>query len=216
MNVRELYTQYRILPGLQLHQLRVAGIGKYLVERLAKDIDGQAVILACLFHDMGNIIKSDLTKFPEFLAEQGDQYWRGVQEEFVAKYGGSAHEANVAIAREIGLPLRSVQLIDGVGFGNMAITASGGSWEQKIVEYADCRVGPHGILPLQERLEEARGRYLSRGDRAYYTEEGFVRLSRAAQEIERQLFAELTVAPSDIDDAAVAPYMEKLWDYQVS
>jgi len=216
MTLRDLYTTYRIIPGLQMHQLRVAAIGQFLSQGLNRKTDEHSIVLAGLFHDMGNVIKSDLARFPQFLEPQGLEYWQNVKKEFIEKYGTSAHHANVAIAREIGLPESAVGLIDGVGFGNMAVISAGGGWEQKIVEYADTRVGPHGVMDLKSRLEEARARYESRKDREYYTPEGFVRLSNAAEEIERQLFTGSTMVPTDITDQSVSPLMEKLWDYSVS
>ncbi len=65
--VQQIYNDYNILPLLQLHQLRVAGVAKLITESITIPVDAQAVVLACLFHDMGNIIKADFTYFPEAL-----------------------------------------------------------------------------------------------------------------------------------------------------
>jgi hypothetical protein len=213
--VSDIYRDFRIIPGLQMHQLRVAAVGKMVCDNFTDTIETGDVVLACLFHDMGNIIKADLTTFPEFLAPEGPEHWKGVKTEFVEKYGASAHSANVAIAKEIGLPSRVVELIDGVSFGNVEHTASAYSWEQKVTQYADVRVGPYGVLSLQERLEEARARYIDSG-KTYYAKEGFERLSTFVYEIERQIFGREKIAPEDINDASVAPYVEELRNYPVA
>ena len=57
MNIQEIYTKYKIMPSLQLHQYRVAGVAMYLCERVKMKIDTDNIIAACLLHDMGNIIK---------------------------------------------------------------------------------------------------------------------------------------------------------------
>ena len=41
------------MPGLQLHQLRVAAVGKLICEHLKKPVRTKDVVVACLFHDMG-------------------------------------------------------------------------------------------------------------------------------------------------------------------
>ncbi len=216
MNVREVYAAYRIMPGLQMHQMRVAAVAELVFSHFDQPLRERTIVLACLFHDMGNLIKSDFAQFPEFLEPQGVEYWQGVKDEFIAKYGNKSHEANVKIAQELQLPPPVVALIDGIGFGSMAKTAAADSWEQKIVEYADCRVGPHGVLSLEERLVSTRERYLSRGDREYYEEAGFIALKKSAHEIEDQLFAHAQIGPSAINDESAAPIIDRLWEYQVS
>ena len=57
---------------------------------------------------MGNIIKSDLTVFPEFREPEGLDYWQNVKDDYVKKYGTDHHAANAIIAREIGLVDRVV------------------------------------------------------------------------------------------------------------
>ncbi len=211
----DIYAEYKIMPSLQLHQLRVAAVAKLICDNLDKPIDERNVVLACLFHDMGNIIKSDLTKFPDFRADKGLEYWEGVKASFIKKYGKNTHEANVAIAKEIGLPAATISYIDSVSFSNLDTIVASASYEQKICEYADTRVGPYGILPLRERLEEARSRYVASG-KNYYTEEGYARLSKAAEELEEQIFAEVSITPQHINDAAITPVIEELRTYAVA
>ena len=70
-DVQEIYDAYRIMPSLQLHQLRVGAAGKLIAEHFSDSLDERSVVLACLFHDMGNIIKSDLVTFPDFVEPGG-------------------------------------------------------------------------------------------------------------------------------------------------
>ena len=108
-----------------MHQLRVAAVAKLIVDNFQQSIDTQVVLLSCLFHDMGNIIKSELSQFPEFSEPEGVEHWQGVKEEFVSKYGENAHDANVAIAREIGVLESVIFEIDSFSFGNLAKIATG-------------------------------------------------------------------------------------------
>lgn len=211
---QEIYEQFNIMPSLQQHQLRVAAVAKLICDNFKKPVKTDDVVLACLFHDMGNIIKMDLTSFPEFLEPEGTEYWRNVKESFIRKYGENAHKANIAIAHELHLPSHVVELIDGISFSNIENIVAGDSLEQKISEYADDRVGPHGVLPLSERLAEARARYIESG-KTYYTKEGFEKLSQFVYALEKQIFADARIQPEDINDVAVKPIIEELRKYPV-
>src|ERR1700749_4363638 len=96
---KKIYEEYKIMSNLQLHQLRVASVAKLICGHFNEPINTRAVLLACLFHDMGNILKSNLTTFPEFLEPQGREYWENVKADFVSRYGTNAHEGNVAISK---------------------------------------------------------------------------------------------------------------------
>jgi hypothetical protein len=213
---REMYSTYKIMPSLQLHQLRVAAVGKLICDNFKQQVNERDVILACLFHDMGNIIKSDPSYFPEFIASEGLEYWERVKVDFVDRYGNDAHTANVSIAREIGLSEEIVALIDAVDFLHSAEICATSSWELKILQYADMRVGPHSVLPLGERLFEGRARYAARNIRLFDTDEAFEQFSRLAHEFERRIFVETTIKPGGITDATVAPLFEELREYPVA
>jgi len=213
-----IYAEYKIMPSLQLHQLRVAAVAQLICDNFQKPVSKNDVILACLFHDMGNIIKSDLTYFPEFVEPEGLEYWEEVKEDFISRYGTNHHAANAAIAREIGLPATSVALIDGIGFSRLAEVVASDSYERKIMQYADLRVGPRGVLPLGERLAEGRERYnATRKARIYYESDSqFDHLYRAAEELEAQIFSEANISPGDITDAAVASTIDELRTYAIA
>jgi hypothetical protein len=215
--VQELYDAYRIMPGLQLHQLRMAAVAKTLCDNSTREIDEHAVLLACLFHDMGNIIKSDLTIFPEFLEPEGESHWRLVQRDFIQKYGEDTHVANVRIAHEIGLPSAAISLIDGIGFSRLVQIAERGSFEQMLCEYGDLRTGPHGVLSLDGRAYEGRERYKGRpGHAVSESEERFTVLLAAAHEVEKKVFAEATIAPDDITEQSVRGLFPELREYKVA
>ena len=216
---REVYAAYKIMPTLQLHQLRVAAVAQLICSSLNTEINERDVILACLFHDMGNIIKSDFSAFPDFCEPEGVAHWQGLKDEFVTKYGKEAHAANVSIAREIGLPESVAALIDGIKYSEMQTIIAGSSWERKITEYADTRVGPYGVLAQLERISEGKRRYDAGkvdGPRRYYSGSDFQNLLEVAQKLEDQIFSQLSIAPTDINDASIAPFVEKLWEFPVA
>jgi len=82
---KEIYREYRLMPSLSLHQLRVAAVAKLICDSFKERIDTNNVVLACLYHDMGNIIKFDLNYFPEFTKPEGLEYWQKIKEDYIKK-----------------------------------------------------------------------------------------------------------------------------------
>jgi hypothetical protein len=213
---REIYTEYKIMPSLQLHQLRVAAVGKMVCDHLTKPINANDVILTCLFHDMGNIIKSDLSIFPDFREPEGLEYWQNVKDEYTKKYGTDHHAANAAIAREIGLSNEIIKLMNESGFSRTESVVESSSFELKVYQYADMRVGPYGVLSLDERLNEGRRRYIMRNKEHYESDAVYNKLLRSAHDLEQQIFVNAKMTPTDITDESIKNDIEKLRDYPVN
>ncbi len=204
------------MPSLQLHQLRVAAVAKMLCDNFTRDIDASSVVLACLFHDMGNIIKSDLRLFPEFTEPEGVAHWQFVKNDFLKKYEGDAHVANVAIARELHLPDTVIRLIDDVGFSKLPVIQESPSYELKLVEYGDMRTGPHGVISMEARIAEGKTRFENKHPGKHRDESEWESIVASACEIERQIFAEATIAPDDITEQSIQPLVEELRAYPVA
>lgn len=215
---REIYAEYRIMPNLQLHQLRVAAVAQTICENFQGEIDTQRVVTACLFHDMGNIIKFKLDYFPGAVEPEGLLYWEGIKKEFIEKYGMDHHAANILIARELGLSESVVECIDGIGFSKVPAALEGSSFEKKICEYSDGRVAPYGVTSLQERLEDGRKRYLNReGVKADVAGslDDFAQILKLEHELEAQIFAKSRITPGDITNERIGGTVDKLRDFPV-
>lgn len=205
---REIYTAYKIMPALQTHQLRVAAVGKLICDNFNGPVNSSDVILACLFHDMGNIVKFNLRKFPQFSEPEGVEYWERIQKEVIGKYGPEQHTASAAIAREIGLPERVIQLVNNSAFRKIPEIIESPSWEWKISKYSDLRVAPEGIVSVQDRLKDFGKRYGASGEDL----ETFAQV----QVIEGQIFEHCSIQPENINDKTVAPLIGELSDYPVA
>lgn len=215
MKVLDAYSRYKILPFLQLHQLRVAAVAKRIVDNFDGALDERSIMIACLFHDMGNIIKVDFERFPESFEPEGVADWKKVQDDFVRRFGPDEHHATIAIGHELHLPLQAIAYIDGVGFSKLERTRDTHSYEQKIVEYADLRVAPMGIVSMHARHEETRIRYEARRTDIPNDDPRYRALVGISEEIERQIFSRCSIQPSDITDESVASIIEELRGFQV-
>lgn len=194
-SISDIYTQYSIPPQLQLHQRRVAAVGKLVAEAHSADV--QTVVSACLLHDMGNIIKFKLDRFPEFLEPEGFEYWKKVQDSFKEKYGTDEQLATLMICDELGVTDTVLDCIRAVGMTKAHHNLTEGTLEERITNYADLRIGPKGLLSLQERLTDGKVRYGNTHDGVTLTDTGFKMMSETIYALERALTT-ATYAPKDI------------------
>lgn len=160
MNVQQVYDKYTIPPNLQKHMLRVAALSQIIMESWnSPSIDKGAVVFTCLFHDMANIIKFDFSK-PSLFKEEDVRadYWKKIQLHFVEKYGPHVHDATQTIAKEAGLAPHIVDLIAKLEWDNAMKVVETHNFESALTIYCDMRMGPYGILPLKERLDNLKTR----------------------------------------------------------
>lgn len=215
MNVLDIYSQYRIPPFLQLHQLRVAAVAKSISSHFDTPLDERVITIACLFHDMGNILKVDFSCFPEAFEPEGVAHWKKVQDDFVRRFGPDEHHATIAIAHELHLPLQAVRYIEGIGFSKIEQIRDMSSYEQKIVEYADCRVAPQSIVSMQDRFAESRERYRTRRTDITQDPDRYEQIVRAGGEMERQIFARCSIKPEDITEASAQSIIAAIREFQL-
>lgn len=155
MNVKQIYEQYVIPPNLQKHMLRVAALSTILTESWKKEkLDRESVVIACVFHDMANIIKFNFNKPSLFKEEEGQaNYWRKVQTIVMQKYGNNVHSATLRICQEIGLSKKVLGIIEKLDWDNTLKILEQQDYESAIPIYCDMRIGPHGIMSLLDRIE---------------------------------------------------------------
>jgi hypothetical protein len=205
-NILDIYKEYKIMPALQMHMLRVAAVASMICDNFDGTLPKNDIVTAALLHDMGNIIKFKLDYFPKFLEPEGIEYWQGVKDEYVKKYGNDEHVASIKIGEEIHLSDKILELIKAISFSGAMDSAAGDDFSHKIVEYCDDRAVPHGIVSLEDRLLDLRTRYAHKG--------GDTPERRAFQDavrmIEKQIFAKCSIKPEDITDESIAPIIAEL------
>lgn len=203
--IAEIYSDYKILPNLQLHQLRVAGVAKIICDVINAaapgKVDSDSVITTCLLHDMGNIIKINLDRYAFSFEPEDEGYWQNVKKDFIEKYGPEEHIATRKICKELGVSDEVLRLLDQIGFSNLDKALENPSLEQKICSYSDMRVGLHGVISIDQRVEDGIKRYQGTSHTIASGRAPF--LAECLRRIEGVIFEGLNLLPSDIDDAAV-------------
>lgn len=220
MTILEVYEKSKIMPNLAEHQLRVAAPASQILDNLSPSPSpykerGNAV-LACLLHDIGNIIKFDLSKSKNLLNVDLDlDYWQKVKSEFVKKYGEDEHIASVAIARELGVSDRVLELVDCVGFSQAEGNLESGDLGKQICAYADMRVNPGGVVGMEERFKDLRVRYANRTIEWGGQDKRDV-YEKNLRAIEQEIFTKCKILPGDITEEKVRPIMLELKSFKIN
>lgn len=211
MNILEIYKKYKQMPNLAEHQLRVAAVAKQICESLSVDVDEKTIITACLLHDTGNILKFDLERFPQFNEPEGLAYWEKVKADLAKDYGtDDEHHATMLIAKELGVSEAVLNCIDHIGFAQ-ADSNQTQTLPIQVCAYADMRVGPFGVLSLDERNRDGRERYKNHKNRVFHDDKHL----KALFNIEQNIFKNSKIKPKDITDESIAPIVEQLKSYKI-
>jgi hypothetical protein len=211
--ITDIYKEYKIMPNLQMHQLRVAAVAFQICESLNVKVDIESILKSCLLHDMGNIIKFDLGYFPEWNKPDGQDYWQKIKDEYISKYGNDEHKATVKIAKDMGLNPYVIELIDSVDPTAIELTRENLNFDKKICIYADNRVTPYEIVSIEERSREAKKRY---ENHPYaFNENSHAIFNENMIEIEKQIFENSKIKSVDINNESITPYIEKLKSFTI-
>lgn len=212
MKISQIYEKYKIMPQLQLHMLRVAGVASLIFDNFQKPIDKRSIISACLLHDLGNMAKIKLDRFPKFVQPLGTKYWEQILAEFKHKYGNNDYTATYAILFEIGIPKNIYNLVESLEFAKSPQVSKGENTEVEICLYSDARVSPNGVVSLTNRLVEVKERYMKNKG---VSEKNFNKISESFFSIEKKIFAHCKIKPSDITENKVQHLLNDLRRFDI-
>ena len=207
-NILQIYKDYGIPENLQLHMLRVAACSKKIIDNwTGPHINKNSLYRVLLLHDMGNIVK-----IPE--DEFDDHVFQSVRKKYFDLYGKDDHIVSLVIAKELGLLEHELKLMNDKIFINNEKTLQSDSYEAKIGSYCDQRVAPDGVMPLLERLIEAKERYKDKpGSSMNNTQTDM--LIQCATIIEKQIMDKCNIHPDDITDESVLGNIQFFKDYSI-
>ena len=200
MNVAQIYVQYKIPQNLQEHMLRVAALSQILTENwIGKLLDKEAILQTCLFHDMANIIKFNFNNPVFKMTPEEIRYWQAVRQELVKKYSNNIHAATLAICQEINLPETVLDLVNKLEWSNTPAILKNKDLESGITVYCDMRIGPFGIMSLNNRIADLQARNPS----ADYSQ-----TKKDAVLLEKTLQEQISISVNSITD----PQLNRLFD----
>lgn len=203
MKIDEVYQRFSVPQNLAEHMFRVFGVVCVISENwIGKPLNWNLLKKLALLHDLGNIVKFNLT---------GDELsLKETQKMMIDKYGADDHEATGNMVRELGFGDESIETIQSKSFGNSVAISESSNYLLKILYYADMRVLPNGVGTLEDRLSDVRNRmpkYTSRPD--------FEDLIGASKDIETQIQENVGILLSSINNETIAPFISEASTYDV-
>ena len=202
------------MPALQMHMFRVAGVASVICAYINIPVDRHSIISAALLHDMGNIIKFKMDIFPEFLQPEGQEYWQRVQKEYFNTYGHDEHVATIAIAKELGVNEKTMDLLNRIGFSKANLTYESPDFNLKIAAYSDMRVEPYGVVSLEKRVNDGRERNRERIT-SFADDSTFEKMVEYLRKIENQIFEKISVKPEEITEEKVQTHIQELKQFDL-
>jgi HD domain-containing protein len=160
MNVSQVYKIYQVPESLQKHMLRVASLASILLENwIGKRVDKVDIIRACSLHDIAKPITFDLAKQAEYgMSEDQVERLKHLQSQLKARYGAQEHNATIGICKDVGCNPNTIKFVDNLEWKYIPRWLMAKDIESLIPIYCDMRIGPKGILTLQERLDDMKKR----------------------------------------------------------
>ena len=210
--IQSIYERYTIPTNVRRHMFSVAGVAKQICENCTEKIDSTDLIATCLIHDLGNIIKMNLTSEDKIkLLDKEDvqklDYFKKKQEEFWKKYGKDDNIANELIAKELGVNDEVIYLLENKAIEHKPIDFWKDDLPLLILAYADCRVSPHGVVSMQERIDE----YAHRNE--FHKDKEKMDKSKEFEEfsklMESELFKKMKIKPEEINEESIKKYIQE-------
>lgn len=207
------------MPQLAEHQLRVAAVADVIIDNIPNPssltLNRYDIVAVCLLHDMGNILKFDLSNSHLVINKDIDvNFWQKVKDQYGKKYGADEHAASLKIARELGVNPRKLELIDAIGFETAVENSAGHDFGKKICAYCDSRVSPCGVVSLEGRFDDLRARYAHR-HQEWGSEQKRLAFENALRHIEQQIFACCAIKPEQITEMTITETRERLKEFDI-
>lgn len=212
MTVDKLYNDYKLTKNLKLHMYRVTAIAEIITKSInIPHLDIDLISKTCLLHDTGNIIKFDLENQYELIGEPEDkkEYWNQIQSEYRRKYDNDEDYATEKIAEEIGASEKIQSLIKKLHESDQVSILSSTDFNLKVCKYADMRVGPWGVISIEERWDDITKRYRNTNHSLSDPIKN-ERMKITSLEIESQLQKYSNINIKNIDDKIIEDLVKEL------
>lgn len=216
MIIKKIYETYIVPPHLQNHMYRVASIVQYIWERIwLQKKELHDVITVGLLHDIWNILKFDMSLYPDVREPEWVTYWTNIKE-WYKKYGSDEKEATFWICKELNISQEAYDLVvlyDSTLPKNIAKTDN---ILLKLVDYADSRVMVYWISTIQERIEKLIRRNMKNKWRTREKAESMWqdRINNTSL-FEQHLINQYWIDPQGITDTTMKPIIDKLSIYDI-
>lgn len=160
MTIQQVYEKYSTPKNLQEHMLRVAALSKIICDNwTGVEINKLEILKACLLHDIAKPINFDNTKHLMYGITTQEIGGITKLQSFINKeYNGDEGVALLGITTSLGISDGSINILKSMEWKHTMRLLSENNIETLIPVYCDRRIGPNGVLSLQQRLDDLKSR----------------------------------------------------------
>lgn len=164
MTIQDIYNHYTILPSLQQHMLRVGAFTISILNSIRKSnisINEQSCISTALLHDLWNIVKFDMSLYPQLFEPKWLAYWTKRKNETLETYWFPADMATLAMIDSLNLQPWTKQLVN--TFLHNHFHNALHDWlplEVLIIHFADMNIWKEGYLHRRQRCKKLWKRHM--------------------------------------------------------
>ena len=215
MIIQDIYKKYKVPPHLQVHMYSVAAIGQYIAQiiDLSKE-KTHNIIVACLLHDIWNILKFEMSLYPDVWEPEWVDYRTTIKEEF-KKYGWDEKEATFTLCKKLNISQEAYDLVYAYDTTRPK-DISPDNIQLKLIDYSDWRVMVYGIGSLQERINNLISRNIKN---KWRSKEKAERMAKDRIEttttFEQELIESYGINPSDISNLSMQSSIKKMRLYDI-
>lgn len=209
MKVYQIYKDNMISRNLQEHMLRVAALAQIVLnDWIGEQVDKKAIVQVCLLHDIAKPMNFDLVKQAHFgMSQEEISNLKKLQPILKLKYGINEHKATVEMCRELGCVESALRILNNLEWIFLDRLIKDNDIESLITIYCDMRMGPFGILPVEERFKDLINRR---------TLEGFNEIQKNGIVLEKLIKEKVTISLTSITDDQLNSKFEELLNIVVS
>jgi hypothetical protein len=160
MTVKDVYLKFSTPKNLQEHMLRVAALSKIITDNwTGPTLNSLPIVKTCALHDTAKPMTFDINKqaaygaTPDEITKLSD-----LQNLIKSKYGLVEHEAVIEMYKDLNMEENCIRLIKNFEWIYIPRLVGENDYESLICNYCDMRIGPKGILGLQQRLDDLKVR----------------------------------------------------------
>jgi hypothetical protein len=164
-NIDAIYERFSVMPQIADHMRQVAAVADYVAKHWkGQPLERDLLVAACLVHDLANILKVrdfDSPQQHRMLGAEASrvEHWKSVQQQTELLYGSDDHVATERMLAELGASPAIADVFNRAKSLDIRKLLHEGDEVALVYLYADNRVGPFGIISLQERIADIKARY---------------------------------------------------------
>lgn len=207
----DILEEYRVPPHIVKHSLAVAKLAVFLAQRLKEKgiaINIELVERSCLMHDVARVCdleESDYHKFEQNYSQEDRAKWQQLR----AKYKSTDHEYAAYDILKDKYPALALTIRKHRYMSMLDEKERPGTWEEKLVYYADKRVMHERIVSLRKRLTDGHKRNVHLHGTEAQSKIDTAKVDSLIYQLEKEIFEIINIDADEVTDESINSNLEQ-------